>query len=54
MLFDELLIYGDSFKLNLSRTAYLQKQGFKKGGVTGICAGTSGEWCITNMAITAK
>jgi len=52
MLFDELLTYGDSFKLALSRAAYLQKQGFKKGDVIGICAETSKEWCITYMAIT--
>ena len=52
ILFDNTITYGEAFTLAASRASFLQENGYGKGDVVGLLAGSSAEWCITYMAIT--
>ncbi len=45
--------YNETFSLVNKRSAFLIKNGFAKDDIIGILSGSSPEWCITFLAITA-
>ncbi len=52
-LFNNKLSYAEAWQLVLSRAAFLQQEGYKKGDVIAILAENSYEWAVTYMAITS-